>query len=1803
MAEKSKLFDYNTSFLVTRTNPLLTGNVKLTVDSSGGVFLNSINANEALSTSRFKNYKVSGKNTYATDLYQFLDNGNVKSEILFDVAKKTDGETKSSDSLALQYDFFYGSGAKTLVDNNYSEPFSYFAPLWLKNELPEFFVIFKTPNPLSYSYSTNVEPGGILTNSRYKVIQNPDSSETFSISYGKDSLGNPILYKAGEFFEGDEIAGGLYYIKSGTGKVTLMEELKFQSSVDNIEELFNNKILNNSSVVETFDLRQGTVIGDYIRSIVNNPAFPSGPIDFNFGDNSYTYYHGVDYKDGIYSKSGELLHDYLVSSESTPMIDFESYVTGGFARNGIISTNIINLEFAFGDSDSDLYTINRYFGMYVSRNDMGKLKMNGSLYSSENSSDGNNNLPKPKRDNVGYYYNNTPYKVESSTGIRLYYEGATGWIPGSDDTNINDANKLYYLTDKNDKFYSLKRTENYVTANSEDTYGSYINETFDTKGTLGYSEGNLVIANKKSDLHDFTGIDNFLASLPVIKSSEKGSAYSDIQFNKIYDLPRSIVFKLFWSGGIYSEHGRNYDLIYSGDYSGIMPWIKGSFYNFGGSKVFNPYDGTTSDIANSFASLVRDFAGHRLDTGNVFNTSILRSNITGSKPNKDFSISVFYDYDNFESKYRGLFDDEIIYAEGDIVMDPNDNYLEYVSGDWNPYKTFSSGSGYGTIKGVDFSEITSNVSFTGGTDYITGRIAFSKTNSNIIKVGNYVQTDKGYTKISSIDRLVDYPIKNNLGEVNGFKNFDLLLVANLEDNTAIIKTGSDSRMSVFESHELYTGVFTFFDIKDFDFDFWSSEYSKTPIAEAKRYYYLLAEQPGNIMDGIPYYVKSGSIKYNGIVYNEGSVFEGDSPEDSFIDLRKSGISAVVVPGPFSQMKYTGPGSYSNEINYEDNLDSFNGFYGIEAIDDGGVNFNSDNKESLFTFGKLNTEYEYLQENYNISTSNISRVVPYINKWSMVRGTDGRGNPYRLNSSPAFSPTNFSPSIDREVADPAYLTHEGFILESLPRDYPISEVNKQNSYLPSSPDYDKIRSADPTLSSYFALTFTVSSDDYPGVYQNESGLTKEFFGAFSFNEASGFYEVVFRGVKYVLKRRSNIGGISDNDPRSFIPNYRGFDGYKFTSILRVIPEDDSIQSPVKYEIIENAQQKSVVFLITVVIDDYRAKQLSVSPDDSSVVDYTLLYTLSDKKDLCMQTNGLELSCIGDTKLSVGLDLSYSSGSFVDDIISPGRIYAINNEEYDTDLREEIKLTFPEGSNKTSTSVGSFSVPANSSTYPWPTGVAKDFLEFGKLTNDYSFNIPFLGGTGGITIPVGSSNIYKGKPVYQVEGGGEYFDSITSRISMGQIAKRINLGDPYIKYTTYKWNPDTLSTEESGDQLVLRIESPSYYQKPTGPYPQPNLSGPQIIGESQITSYEIVDTATLKTDLLRFGGFYEPIARKVIMFRNDKNDTIYGDPSQDLSFRNATFGPNRDGFGLIKNLNYTKVSLDQNILSASSKLPEGAVYPLVNETPIARKGFSLFYSTWDPGYYDIYTTSKDKLSVAGTRSMLEHKSFFGSKMMKTPDSIRIDNFIGMEVSKTDGNTDINGINTLTRKYVRDIQNMTQKQNADGTGQIPKVFIGVDIEKMEEDIFPDVEIFWQNTIDPFKNDSILGVKGVIRMDRMLKRYLLNSGVEKSFIDNIVSEFGTGDPTSIEDDILEYLELNVIPIFESGGISFYKKSLGEEFQESELTVRGDIIPSYRSRTGYINDANFSLTKRTDLVFEFDYKLNPAQFNSMNFSFIINKI
>jgi hypothetical protein len=94
-----------------------------------------------------------------------------------------------------------------------------------------------------------------------------------------------------------------------------------------------------------------------------------------------------------------------------------------------------------------------------------------------------------------------------------------------------------------------------------------------------------------------------------------------------------------------------------------------------------------------------------------------------------------------------------------------------------------------------------------------------------------------------------------------------------------------------------------------------------------------------------------------------------------------------------------------------------------------------------------------------------------------------------------------------------------------------------------------------------------------------------------------------------------------------------------------------------------------------------------------------------------------------------------------------------------------------------------------------------------------------------------------PVFQIDGGENYFDFIMKRISVSQIFERVNTESPYITYTTYDWDSATSTTVATTDYFQISLSQPTAIYKPNGLYPVKNYSGPQTLGQNQPTGYVI------------------------------------------------------------------------------------------------------------------------------------------------------------------------------------------------------------------------------------------------------------------------------------------------------------------------------------------------------------------------------
>lgn len=294
--------DNTASFMVLRTNPKLTGNIKLVVDSENKIYLDTFKASSILADKKFRKQEISGNTTFGNDIY------NVFKDLPKGELYKLNSENYSTHNLMTEfdkmYDHTYNYGASNNTDELYPENFSILAPLWINQKLPDFFAVFKLPEDIHNG--TNVSNKNI-----------------------------------------------------------------------NSDEIFK-EMLKNGKLVTLYDMRESSVLGKYLKRHLSEIEYIPGSVYLQFkeqelkqsvlqGENSWT---GIAVDKGLITtrKETSYISNKILQDPNGRQEKFNMFLTNGFERNNLISSNLINLEFKFNDIDSEVFKMNRYFGLYLTEN-------------------------------------------------------------------------------------------------------------------------------------------------------------------------------------------------------------------------------------------------------------------------------------------------------------------------------------------------------------------------------------------------------------------------------------------------------------------------------------------------------------------------------------------------------------------------------------------------------------------------------------------------------------------------------------------------------------------------------------------------------------------------------------------------------------------------------------------------------------------------------------------------------------------------------------------------------------------------------------------------------------------------------------------------------------------------------------------------------------------------------------------------------------------------------------------------------------------------------------------------------------------------------------------------------------------------------------------------------------------------------------------------------------------------------------------------------------------------------------------
>lgn len=1765
--------------MLVRTNPRLSGNIKITVDSSEDLWLNSIDASDALSNARYKKYRVPSDGTFEKDLSSLF--GDVEPDVLFAPRTERSAEDTTT-NFAEQYDFFYSAGAYPLISTFYEEDYAYFAPLWIRDTLPDYFVIFRIDEPLDFPYNENVPSGQIngQTQQSYKVVAD-ESSPNFAISYGVDT------HTTGTIFQ-SQSGITTYTTSGGTGRVVLLDETK-DLPINNEAEFLS--ILSRACAVKTFDLTERSEAGRYLRKMLSDPRFPAAPMTVSFDPGVLSTWNGYSYKDGIIASKGEDLSG--VWAGGSTQIDFEAYVTDGFARNGVVCPNLLNMEFLFEDPNIPLYSIPRYFGLYCSANELGSFSLSGSLLASGGAAAGNTPQPKQKQ---GYKNWTANFFQNNPSGVKLFYEDQTGVIPKSSDF-VSPVARLFYVQDKRRQIHSINQDPS--------LYGQY--------GT----SSDIQLRDTAINVSDFGGIGQIILNGRGAKLANPGKASAYLTVKKQF-FPGDVI-KVYNPSGVLVDPTGRYDRIEANDLrrtftvsatppAGANILIAGNLtpYYVSGDVIQVTYghnvvmdrevsgsifNGTDTEITitlplppgvtSGYVSIDRDWGPGSSLSSDDFTTVYFHPYGT----NAQVAASIAAAFKSIETRhYTSLsMGSDAVLAHMTAGKDGNNSWVEVTMSD----PTACTINGQSTVNGQRYY-------FGGGTNVARTRLRFLLSDSDKVNAGNvWLTTLGGISKIKWVGRYVDEPVQESGGsDPATYAGWERYATAYIEDDSDEVQVG---RTGIYVAGTLFkppVGVLSVFQVKDLDGDFYSSTYGRNPDEELYRYYGLQADTDvivkdrGYVVKGVP-----GDLAYyNGSTYAPGTAFVGVAGVQSFTVQSGSPFiiprifcRRAVLPGEnlqgssLSPVSYTVDGSIYDGITYnatayaagttfssiggtysvasgspvvyltnhttdsadmDEDLKSFPGFFKLKdfmsvseiSTYGQGVAYQLDGK---FTYLDLLSEYDYLKENFLKENAIRSRMIPVICKWAYAGGRDSRDNPYRLNVSQVFGTYNFSPSTKIRTQNPAAMTHEWYYLEKQPLDYPAADLDDNYYFFLNDVSMASLADADPLSPDYFTDYFTFAPTATTP-YQERFGILRT---------DDGITGGMLRGLKLLI--RDVVGGslvLTPSGKPQYLQNSTRFDGYKISTVIRVVPEDPlTIQPPVAIQCHANETHKTLLLIIDVVSDDYRTISLVDSSNLGTTfspsviyptqlprsIDYHTLYSMKSKRSeatyesaTTFLTTGTDATRPGDIKLSVALDLSFPSAI----IGLETHIYGINNPAYDWDLRDEVRNFQTYNSFRGSYLYGL-------TAYPYPIASTQRYVVFGIPGGPsplYQFEAPV--GTP-VSIPNASDYEWASFPQVQLLGGTGYFEPIMQRLSAAAISDKINSFSPVVTYYTHRWNATSGATITTTGDYYLEVLDPTAVNKVETLIPDVDTDRPP-----QLTPYQVIGATVspvpVAATMARHAGPYEPMFRDLFSF--EAKDPGVSGSAVDLKYVNALFRTAVPGFAQVKNMALLKVA-PASVLALSSSDSYKSLYPYVGECAVDYQDFFAFRSSWDPGFLRLYSTPTAWQPKAGTRSMVEQRCLFGSKIMKTQDEVSLQTWNVVKVADAD---------------LVDPSSMTE------------------------------ELVWSETTE--------AIVGYINSRARLRRFFVENGAGTEFEKYLMPDFGVGDPNSIDDDVSAYIDANVTVRYEGREVQPFVRARPDT--SGLNTVDGTLTDSQKLLAGYGKAQNFTIQRAgTDrFVYKFRWTKTP---------------
>ena len=1499
-------------------------------------------------------------------------------------------------------------------------------------------------------------------------------------------------------------------------------------------------MIKNAEIVKVFDLTKSSELGAYLRNHVENQNFPTNAITANFGKNDNFIYHGIDLKAGGFISKPDYVFDDIVGFDNA-LIAVNEYITDGFKRNAIVSANLINLEFQFDDPSVESYDINRYFGLFVDEIEDGKLiakKLVNSIlhvqqYESAYDLTGfafldptNFSLPRPSDFTgtaLGYVKSKNNYH-----NIKNGIAWEVGKIP---------LGNLSRATFEDFDGFELQN----FTLSAEEFKGSDFDRVrFKITGTVANGD-KLAITRLEQQVWKFR-LTSLLPSESVTITISDGVSTDALTFTTTNDFSTTLdAFKTEWNSQV-STIFNNYEVTVEGD---TLIAIE-RFNTLNINEV--SYTATVSKFKISAGADHVDLNGYTISA----DSSLIKGTFSDNKfssngSNEDVAYAIESCLKKYSRDFKVSRDGDTITITSNVsrFRYPNLALLEFTTNsmDLEIIDGYIDASNYLQIyvSGVNVYGLT------GG--HAPGKAFLIKSEdfeAGKIEIGDFIglQSVRDYAKVLDI---VKYDSSWHKVIVDAKKPLAIRKSAN-----------------VYRTFYPSVGKFDIYDIKDFDFDFYSTKYSEP--------YELILEQNT--------YMNPLSNPLNTGAFNSGYTV---GPYDYFsfllpsLQSEDSDVTTTVDPQTeYDRLKENFNKQYFNRSRTVPHINKF-GLKDATNVRDTEYSLNVSE-----AFGKTNFAADIEVEGR--SALNMTHEWFYLDNFPKYEKNNG----FNL-----VKPEEFFSYLNFDLDANSIISLNDF--------YNVNENVYDKYFVYDGFGYDIDLSAPQDLK-YF-----------------DAPLARKY-SIFEEGNPNSFSKTKFRGLEFTIKERKET---TSTIPSEFKFSNK-YNSYKFSSIL-LTDIDPNTQNLINVKSVINEKFKTVTLVLQMslqeslvdyvnrkVLYELRGRYNSTAVGDIANTNITgylnllsfnsttltltgtgtqftsqitlnsagsynrirvIMPTGSGLPDMCVSIKNVindttlvlnSIPTVYDSTLTTPCTATvYNFASLTQSLIQNATYVYINGGE---NAHEEV-LNFLSAKNvanilnSNSTSNIEYITVKEDGTLSYNdyilnvddgTDVYKptiiDATEDKVIPNSYKGNTSAVGYNlanrvkpyitamkrlNGRYNPVFStvvtfynpSNKYKSFLNEDVDFGSEVltgtiaefaYDSSnntwyvngTSTLYVDEITYNIETFEKIVVTMSVGSTLQDVWFEVkkviSSTELIIK-SAPKVYDSVNGIFTDQlaDLSGYNI---SEMGSFSYFTSTDLDTADYHYMIFNRDIARSLVF-------------NQKYFRKGIEFMTTTKNFGTIKNFFYHKVN-EINVNSVTKLAQTGAfqpVYPLIGEVAIDKRDISVFTSQFENGYYVRSLSNSLVSEVYGTKSPVVKKSFLASSLMQPSSTLYLTKFTSSVVTSLDQLNKLRDTQTYTTQSV--------------------------LFETTDQIFID-----------FYNEKVI-------VDELLENGLLQS--IKRFV---IAAQGFGDLSTVEDDAREYALSNLLPLYAIENVSVYVKQIKNPSDVASANSIEEVLAS-----NYLQDNNFT--------------------------------